>query len=86
MTVGERTEVVLQLLRREDTAKHLMRHAEVSEKTLYRWREEFIRTDCGAFNSKACHSSVLQAELQIKEQRLAERDLWLGELTVADRV
>ena len=85
MTAVQRTEVVLQLLRREASAKVLARQCGVSEQTLYRWREEFIRGGQGALNGAAGQSG-LQAELRRKEQQLAERDQLIGELTVANRI
>lgn len=48
LTVAQRTELVLQLLRREETGKHLARRAGISEQTLNRWRDDFIRTGRGA--------------------------------------
>ena len=38
----KRTEVVLALLRKEDTIANLARRYGVSEQSLYRWREEFV--------------------------------------------
>jgi transposase-like protein len=38
----ERVELVLRLLRREEPAAQIARRAEISEQTLYRWRDEFI--------------------------------------------
>jgi transposase-like protein len=41
LTVEERTEVVLALLRKEEPAAALSRRYQVSEQTLYRWRDQF---------------------------------------------
>ena len=75
----------MQLLRREETGKHLARRAGVSEQTLYRWRDDFIRGGQGALNGRAGQSGM-QAELKRKEKQLAERDQMIGELTVANRI
>ncbi len=85
LTAAQRTEVVLQLLRREDTGKRLARQAGVSEQTLYRWRDDFVRAGQGAMNGKSGRGGM-QAELERKDRQLAERDQLIGELTVANRV
>jgi len=42
LTVEQRREAVLALLRREEPAAPLARRYGISEQTLYRWRDEFI--------------------------------------------
>jgi transposase-like protein len=42
LTVSQRREVVLMLLRREEPAAKLARRFGVSEHTLYRWRDDFL--------------------------------------------
>ena len=42
LTVEQRREAVLALLRREEPAVQLARRYGVSEQTLYRWRDEFL--------------------------------------------
>ena len=42
LTVGQRREAVLVLLRREEPAAQLARRWGVSEQTLYRWRDDFL--------------------------------------------
>ena len=85
LTTAQRTEVVLQLLRREETGKHLARRAGVSEQTLYRWRDDFIRAGQDALIGEAGQSEM-QADLKRKDKQLAERDQMIGELTVANRI
>ena len=85
LSARQRAEVVLQLLRREESGKRLARRVGVSEQTLYRWRDDFIRGGEGALNGKAGQSGA-QAELRRKERELAERDQLIGELTVANRI
>ena len=43
LNVSERREAVLALLCREEPAKVLARRYGVSEKTLYSWRDDFVR-------------------------------------------
>jgi transposase-like protein len=42
LKVEERMEVVLALLRREESAAELSRRHQVSEATIYRWRDAFL--------------------------------------------
>ena len=42
LSVSERREAVLSLLRREEPGKVLARRYGVSENSLYRWRDEFV--------------------------------------------
>ena len=42
LSVAERREAVLGLLRREEATSRLARRCGVSEQTLYRWRDEFL--------------------------------------------
>src|SRR6266851_4959361 len=42
LTVEQRREAVLALLRREEPAAQLARRYGVSEQTLYRWRDDFL--------------------------------------------
>jgi transposase-like protein len=64
----------------------LARRYGVSEGSLYRWRDEFLQAGksalCGKANGKA-GSSHRVADL---ERQLNERDLVIGELTVANRI
>jgi transposase-like protein len=42
LSVAQRREAVLALLRREEPAARLARRFGVSEQTLHRWRDEFL--------------------------------------------
>ena len=42
LSVSERREIVLSLLRREEPATILARRHGISQNTLYRWRDDFI--------------------------------------------
>ena len=43
LTVEQRTQLVLRLLSKEEPAAQIARRAGISEQTLYRWRDEFLR-------------------------------------------
>ena len=85
LSPSERTEVVLQLLRREEPAAQLARRNGISEQTLYRWRDEFIaggKAKMGSDNNGPDQARQAQQH----ERELAARDQVIGELTVANRV
>jgi len=86
LNVSERREAVLALLRRDEPAKVLARRYGVSEKTLYSWRDDFVRAGQAALTygkSKADPKDRRIVELQ---EQLSERDKVIGELTIANRI
>ena len=86
LTVSQRREVVLMLLRREEPAAKLARRFGVSEHTLYRWRDEFLAGGQAALASgKGQHDPRDRENVELKKQ-LAERDQVIGELTIANRI
>lgn len=86
VSVGERSEAVLKLLRREEPAAQIARRLGVSEPTLYRWRDDFLAGGRSALG--AGRGSGDPHERQIKElrQELDQRDQVIGELTIANRI
>ncbi|MCA9285845.1 MAG: helix-turn-helix domain-containing protein [Phycisphaerales bacterium] len=81
----ERREAVLRLLRREAPAQKIARDLEVSENTLYRWRDEFLAGGEQALAAKGPKANQ-HNELERYEKKLAERDQVIGELTIANRI
>jgi transposase-like protein len=84
--VGQRREAVLSLLRKEDTAAAIARRYQVSEPTLYRWRDEFLAGGEAALSKGRGKADGQQAEVRQLKQQLEERDQVIGELTVANRI
>lgn len=82
---SEKLEAVLMLLRKQESASVLARRYRVSEPTLYRWRDDFLEGGKAALagGGSANGSGQRIAEL---EKQLGERDLVIGELTVANRI
>lgn len=80
----QRVELVLAVLRGTEKLEVLARRHQVSTNTLRRWRDEFIAagrerlTGHGDANSAAAENKRLAREV-------AERELIIGELTVANR-
>ena len=85
LTPEQRTQLVLKLLSKEEPGAQIARRAGISEPTLYRWRDEFLRG--GAAGLSARGSSDVQAKEITKLQgQLAERDQVIGEITIANRI
>jgi transposase len=84
LPVSQRREAVLMLLRREEPGAVLARRFEVSEATLYRWRDDFVKAGEAALcSSKGNGQAKRIAGLQ---RQIAERDRVIGELTIANRI
>jgi transposase-like protein len=86
LTVSQRREVVLILVRREEPAAKLARRFGVSEHTLYRWRDDFLTGGEAALASGKGQSDPRERENAELKKQLAERDRVIGELTIANRV
>ncbi len=82
LTAAQKYEVVMKLLRREETAAKLARRYGVSEPTLYRYRDLFLESGKAGFSGKR------DAEERIKEleKEVAEREQVIGELTIVNRI
>ena len=81
----KRTEVVLALLRKEDTIANLARRYGVSEQSLYRWRDEFVAAGQQQLAGKGA-SAESRREVEQLKREVAERDQVIGEITIANRI
>jgi transposase-like protein len=86
LTVSQRREVVLMLLRREEPAGRLARRFGVSEQTLYRWRDEFLAGGEAALSAGKGQHDARQREIAELKKQLTQRDQVIGELTIANRI
>jgi transposase-like protein len=86
LTVAQRREVVLGLLRREEPATLLARRFGVSEQSLYRWRDEFLTGGEAALAHGKNGVDARDRENRELRGQLQERDQVIGELTVANRL
>ena len=86
LPVAQRREAVLALLRREEPAIQLARRFGVSEQTLYRWRDEFLAGGEAALGQGKNGVDVRDRENRELRAQLEERNLVIGELTVANRI
>lgn len=87
ISVAQKQEVIMKVLRREEPASVLARRYGVSEQSLYRWRDEFLEAGKAALaagkNGSGDGHSKRVREL---ERDLAHRDQVIGELTIANRI
>ena len=83
---AERREIVLCLLRREEPGAQLARRHEISEATLYRWRDEFLAGGEAALTTGTGKKQAgQQRRISELEAEVAKRDQVIGELTIANR-
>ena len=85
LSAQQRVALVLRLLSKEEPAVQLARRAGVSEQTLYRWRDEFLRGGEQALSGRGAEAAQVKEIGQLKVA-LAEREQVIGELTIANRV
>ena len=78
LTVEQRTQLVLRLLSKEEPAAQIARRAGISEQTLYRWRDEFLRGGAAGLSGRG-GSDVQAKEIGKLQEQLAERDQVIGE-------
>src|SRR6266849_3515592 len=86
LTVEQRREAVLALLRREEPAAQLARRYGVSEQTLYRWRDEFLAAVEAALANGKNGSAARDREIRALKAELEERTPTIGELAAANRI
>lgn len=83
VSIPQRREAVLSLLRREEPAVKIARRFGVSEPTLYRWRDDFLAG--GEASLAGSSGNGQQRQIEELRKQLEERDQVIGELTVANR-
>jgi transposase-like protein len=85
LSIQEREEVVLRLLRKEEPVVALARRYQVSEQTLYRWRDEFLAGGRQALGQKAGgQAREAQKRIAKLEKEVAKRAQVIGELSLAN--
>jgi transposase-like protein len=88
VSVADRREAVLSLLRREEAAAVIARRVGVSEPTLYRWRDEFLAAGEAALAGGGGQKNAdpLRRRIAELEQQIEKRDQVIGEYTIANRI
>ena len=86
VSVEQRREAVLVLLRREESASVLARRYGVTEQTLYRWRDEFLAAGEAALaGSNGKQADAQKRRIAELEKEIEKRDQVIGEITIANR-
>ncbi len=86
LSIEQRTEAVLSLLRREESVAKIARRYGISEQTLYRYRDQFLEGGKAGLASGAGRADLRTQKVEQIEKQLAQRDQVIGELTIANRV
>lgn len=81
---SQRTELVLAVLRGTEKLEVLARRHQVSANSLRKWRDEFIAAGAERLSGRG-DAAGAEAECKQLKRELAERELIIGELTVAQR-
>lgn len=84
LPVADREEAVLRLLRKEEPAAALARRYQVSEQTLYRWRDEFLAGGRERLGRKGQPGKEQDRKIAALERELGKRAQAIGELTLAN--
>ena len=87
LNVAEREEAVLRLLRKEEPVSAVARRYQVSEQTLYRWRDDFLEGGRERLRGKRSQQKDESARrIQKLEGELARRAQVIGELSIANGI
>lgn len=86
LPVAQREEAVLSLLRKEEPVAALSRRYQVSEQTLYRWRDEFLAGGRARLSQGDREAEAAQRRIAKLEQELARRAQVIGELSIANGI
>jgi transposase-like protein len=86
LTIPQRREAVLMLLRREEPGAKLARRFGVSEQTLYRWRDDFLAGGEAALSAAKGQHDPRDRQIAELTDQLTQRDQIIGELTIANRI
>ena len=84
LTTEQRTELVLMVLRGVEPLEVLARRHGVSGNTLRKWREEFLVAGSARLAGQDDQATLRDENRQLKRD-LNEREMIIGELTVANR-
>ena len=85
LSVPQRREAALALLRREEPVAQLARRYGVSEQTLHRWRDDFLTAGEAAL-SGGKNGNRPRRRIAELEKEMEGRDQMIGELTIANQI
>ena len=78
-TPQEKAEIVLEILREENTLAELSRKHEIAQPVLSRWKTEFLSNMSTVFDKKGEDINKLQQEYEEEKDHLVKK---IGELTM----
>lgn len=84
LTVEQRAELVLSVIKGVEPLEALARRHGVSANTLRKWRDDFLEAGKARLNGGDSQSTLRQEVTQLRKD-LSEREMIIGELTVANR-
>ena len=84
LPVADREEAVLRLLRKEESVAALSRRYQVSEQTLYRWREEFLAGGRARLSKSSGADKAAEKRIAKLKKELDRRAQVIGELSLAN--
>ena len=84
LKVETRVEAVLALLRKEESAAALARRYQVSEQTLYRWRDTFLAAGKSGLAKGESKPEESSRRIEQLERELSKRAQVIGELSLAN--
>jgi len=79
-------EAVMSLIRNEEPASVIARRYGIAESHLYRLRDQFLDAGRSRMISKNGNKNSSQNEIKQLKKDVAEREMIIGELTVANRI
>ena len=85
LPIQKRKEAILALIRKEESASAIARRYGVSENTLNRWLEAFIKGGIEALSRKS-GGAGRDAEVSRLEKEIELRDRVIGEITIANTI
>lgn len=86
LPMEQREEAILRLLRREEPVAALARRYQVSEQSLYRWRDEFLAGGRERLRRGEQQPADAQRRIAKLEQELGRRAQVIGELSIANDI
>ena len=86
LPIEQREEAVLSLLRKEEPVAALSRRHQVSEQTLYRWRDEFLAGGRTRLAKGDQQADAAQRRIAKLERELGRRAQVIGELSIANDI
>lgn len=86
LTIEQRIEAALSLIRKEEPAAKIARRYGISEPTLYRYRDLFLEGGKARMASGTGKADARDRKIERLEKHLEQRDQVIGELTIANRI